>query len=253
MILHINNLSKSFINSNSKVSILENINFSVNKGEFICIVGPSGCGKSTLLNQIGSFDFPDKGNITLNNREVRRPELNRIMVFQDFHQLFPWKTVLQNVLFPLKVNKIGDSKEEQIQIAKKYLSMVNLSQYINYYPHQLSGGMKQRVAIARALAIEPEILLMDEPFGSLDAQTKASLQKMLLTLWRKTTATIIFITHDIQEAILLADRIIVMSKGPGKVKSIIDNSIPRPRNLLSSHLSDMHKKIYNLLEDSENL
>jgi NitT/TauT family transport system ATP-binding protein len=253
MILHINNLSKSFSRNNSKTTVLENISFFVNKGEFICIVGPSGCGKSTLLKQIGSFDIPDKGTIFLNDKTVRKPGLNRIMVFQDFDQLFPWKTVIQNVLFPLQINKISNSRQEQLQTAKKYLSMVNLAEYINYYPHQLSGGMKQRTAIARALAINPDILLMDEPFGSLDAQTRTSLQQMLLTLWNNTNTTIIFVTHDIQEAILLADKIIVMGKNPGHIKKIIENPLSRPRKPVDSNLSDMYNQIYKLLEENKNL
>lgn len=247
MILEIKNLSKSFGKASSKSLILKDINFSVNKGEFLCIVGPSGCGKSTLLRQIGSFDAADSGNILLNNKYVTKPELNRIMVFQDFNQLFPWKTVMENIIFPLKTNKLIENKKELLEMGEKYLSMVKLEKFSKYYPHQLSGGMKQRIAIARALAINPHILLMDEPFGSLDAQTRSELQDMLLNIWQETNITVIFVTHDIQESILLSDRIVIMGKNPGHIKKIIDNPLPRPRSLENRELSSIYKNIYNEL------
>lgn len=247
MILEIKNLSKSFGKASSKSLILKDINFSVNKGEFLCIVGPSGCGKSTLLRQIGSFDTADSGNILLNNKYVTKPELNRIMVFQDFNQLFPWKTVMENIIFPLKTNKLIKNKKELLEMGEKYLSMVKLEKFSKYYPHQLSGGMKQRIAIARALAINPHILLMDEPFGSLDAQTRSELQDMLLNIWQETNITVIFVTHDIQESILLSDRIVIMGKNPGHIKKIIDNPLPRPRSLENRELSSIYKNIYNEL------
>lgn len=240
-ILNIKNLSKSFDVGKEKLLVLKDINMSVNKGEFISIVGPSGCGKSTLLAQIAGFVRSDVGYITLNEKMILKPGLNRIMVFQDLNQLFPWKTVLENVIFPLKVNKIYNSKKERIDRAKRYLSMVKLEDFYNYYPHQLSGGMKQRVAIARALSINPEILIMDEPFGSLDIQTRSNLQNMLIDVWKKTHITVIFVTHDIQEAILLSDRIIVMDKNPGVIKKIINNHLPRPRNSLNNEFIKLLK------------
>ncbi len=249
MILEIKDLSKYFIAENEKLLVLDNINMTVNKGEILCILGPSGCGKSTLLNQIAGFDKPDIGYIKLNKTIISKPELNRIMVFQDLNQLFPWKNVLHNVVFPLKANKIGNSKLERLKKAEKYLSMVKLEDFHNYYPHQLSGGMKQRAAIARALAINPEILLMDEPFGSLDIQIRTSLQKMVIDIWQKTNITVIFVTHDIQEAITLSHRIVVMDKNPGRIKNIINNTLPRPRNSIDSVFSEMYKKVYNLLEE----
>lgn len=247
MILEIKNLSKSFGKASSKSLILKDINFSVNKGEFLCIVGPSGCGKSTLLRQIGSFDAADSGHILLNNKWVTKPQLNRIMVFQDFNQLFPWKTVMENIIFPLKTNNLIKNKKELLEMGEKYLSIVKLEKFSKYYPHQLSGGMKQRIAIARALAINPHILLMDEPFGSLDAQTRSELQDMLLNIWQETNITVIFVTHDIQESILLSDRIVIMGKNPGHIKKIIDNPLPRPRSLENGELSSIYKNIYNEL------
>lgn len=222
MILEIKNLTKVFIQNGNKLEVHRNLSFGVNKGEFLCILGPSGCGKSTLLKEIAGFEKKDSGYITLNGNEISKTEINRIMVFQDFDQLFPWKTVLQNVIFPLKLNKIGNSNFEKERIARKYLAMVKLEDFCDYYPHQLSGGMKQRVALIRALVIKPEILLMDEPFGSVDAQTRDELQNMLLSIWRRFNVTIIFVTHDIHEAILLSNRIIVMGKGLDNIKKIIE-------------------------------
>jgi NitT/TauT family transport system ATP-binding protein len=172
------------------------------------------------------------------------PDPGRIMVFQDFNQLFPWKTVLENIMFPLKVNKMGDSLKDIKCKAQRYLGMVKLDGFDNYYPHQLSGGMKQKAAIARALALNPEILLMDEPFGSLDAQTRDALQEMLLKIWEDTEITILFVTHDIQEAIILSSRIIIMDGDSGNIKSIIDNTIKRPRTPLSSGFSEIWEKAY---------
>jgi len=248
MILEIENLSKAFGDENNKRIVLKNVSFTVNKGDFLCLLGPSGCGKSTLLKHIASFQSPDSGHIFLNKEEVKKPQKNRVMVFQDFEQLFPWKTVLQNVIFPLKVNKIGSSKKEREEIAKKYLSMVHMEDYLNYYPHELSGGMKQRASIARALAMKPEILLMDEPFGSLDAQTRRSLQKLIIDIWENTNTTIIFVTHDIHEAILLSDKILVMGHYPENIKTIIENKLPRPRNMASDDGLNLYKEIYKLLE-----
>ncbi|WP_432407807.1 ABC transporter ATP-binding protein [Wukongibacter sp. M2B1] len=247
-ILEINNLSKSFEIESGKLLVLDGINMTVKNGEILCIVGPSGCGKSTLLSQIAGFDGPDTGYIKLGKNKISKPGLNRVMVFQDLNQLFPWKTVLENVVFPLKVNKIGNSKHERLEIAQRYLSMVKLEDFYNYYSHKLSGGMKQRVAIARALAINPEILLMDEPFGSLDIQTRTNLQNMLIDIWRKTKVTVIFVTHDIQEAILLSNRIIVMGKSPGNIKKVINNELPRPRNIIDGEFSMLYKEVYNLME-----
>jgi len=247
-LLIVDNLSKAFLNDNRKISVLENIDLTVNHGEFLSIVGPSGCGKSTLLTIIAGFSPYDSGRITLNNKDISKPEANRVMVFQDFNQLFPWKTILENVMFPLKINKIGSSHRERIEIGKRYLSMVKLQDYFNYYPHQLSGGMKQRATIARALAIDPEILLMDEPFVSLDIQTRTELQKLLIEIWQETKKTIIFVTHDIGEAILLSDRILYMDKGPNNIKKIIRNHLDRPRNTFDDSFNQLYKEIHQIFK-----
>ncbi|KOA18974.1 aliphatic sulfonates import ATP-binding protein SsuB [Clostridium homopropionicum DSM 5847] len=247
MILEINNLSKTFKGSTYKSLVLEDINFNVDQGDFLCILGPSGCGKSTLLKQIACFDKADSGTILLNNKAVTVPELNRVMVFQEFDQLFPWKTAIENVAFPIRIKDKSISKKESYEIANKYLSMVKLDTYGNYYPHELSGGMKQRVAIARALSINPQILLMDEPFGSLDAQTRTTLQEMIVEIWEKTNITIIFVTHDIHEAILLSTKILVMDKNPGRAKKIIENNLPRPRMPMQPGFSRIYDEVYNLL------
>lgn len=249
MILEIKDVTKKFIQNGNKLGIHRNLSFSVNEGEFLCILGPSGCGKSTLLKEIAGFEKIDSGSIILNGYEISKPEINRILVFQDFDQLFPWKTVLQNVIFPLKVNKIGDSNKERENIARKYLAMVKLEDFCDYYPHQLSGGMKQRVALIRALVINPEILLMDEPFGSVDAQTRDELQHMILSLRERFNVTIIFVTHDINEAILLSNRIIVMGKGPNNIKKIIDNDISFPRKENLQEMIHMYEKVYDLMKD----
>jgi NitT/TauT family transport system ATP-binding protein len=249
MILEIKNLTKSFQQNGNKLEVHKDLSFSVNEGEFLCILGPSGCGKSTLLKEIAGFEKIESGSITLRGSEVSKPHINMIMVFQDFDQLFPWKTVLQNVVFPLKVNKIGKSNVERENIARKYLSMVKLDDFCDYYPHQLSGGMKQRVALIRALVIKPEILLMDEPFGSVDAQTRDELQYMLLSIWKSLNVTIIFVTHDIHEAIKLSNRIIIMGKGSQNIKRIIYNDIPFPRNENRKEIFDMHEKLYELIKD----
>lgn len=249
MILEIKNVTKYFLQNGIKLAVHNDMNFGVNEGEFLCVLGPSGCGKSTLLKEIAGFEKLDSGCITLNGKEISKPEINRIMVFQDFDQLFPWKTVLQNVIFPLKVNKIGGSKAERENIARVYLEMVKLDEFCDYYPHQLSGGMKQRVALIRALVIKPEILLMDEPFGSVDAQTRAELQNMLLSISQRINVTIIFVTHDINEAILLSNRIIVMGKGPDNIKKIINNSIPFPRKDNQKETFEMHEEIYQLMKE----
>lgn len=250
-LLEIRNLSKTYYTKNNELKVLNNINMKVFKGEFLCILGPSGCGKTTLLKHMGGFILPDSGEIVHGNKRVVKPEIERIMVFQEFNQLLPWKTVLENVMFPLKRKKQDLSREERLNITKHFLSLVELGEFENYYPHQLSGGMKQRAAIARALALKPEILLMDEPFGSLDAQTRSQLQSLLIEIWEKTGVTIVFVTHDIQEAILLSNRIAVMDKLPGGIREIADNTIPRPRNPLGGEFIEMQKRVYALLEKKE--
>lgn len=247
-LLEVKALSKSFTSTEGTYHVLTNINLQVNKGDFLCIVGPSGCGKSTLLVQLAGLEKPDLGGIYLNGECVTKPQTNRLMVFQEFNQLFPWKTVLNNVIFPLKLHKIGQSNTERKALAKTYLDLVQLNGYENFYPHQLSGGMKQRVAIARALAMKSEILLMDEPFGSLDAQSRTELQQMLLDIWQATGITIVFVTHDINEALLLSNRIVVMGRSPENIKKIIDNDVQRPRNQTDKVFGQCYEEILALLK-----
>ena len=248
-LLELKGLSKSFLKDNKIVNVLNEISFHVKKGEFLSIVGPSGCGKSTLLGLIAGFEKYEKGNILLKGEKVLNPSPKSLMVFQDFNQLLPWKTVLENVLFPLNINKKEIDLKDRIKVAKDYLKMVKLEEYEDYYPHEISGGMKQRVAIARALSMKPEILLMDEPFGSLDVGTKAELQSILIELWKEIEATIVFVTHDIEEAVILSDRIIVMGKSPNSIKGIIVNNLSRPRDRLSNEFIEKAKEIYNKVKE----
>ncbi|MDO9547033.1 MAG: ABC transporter ATP-binding protein [Pelolinea sp.] len=242
----IENLWVKFEGEQGNVQALEDISFSVNEGEFLTILGPSGCGKSTLIRVIAGFQSLEKGKIFLGKKQVAEPGPDRIMVFQEFDQLFPWRTVIGNITYALKVNGLDKTKREAK--ANKYLEMVNLQEFARAFPHQLSGGMKQRAAIARSLALNPEILLMDEPFGSLDAQTRSILQAELVRIWQKVGSTIIFITHNIQEAILLGDRVMVMSSHPGTIKEIVDVEIKRPRLPETPEFMKLWHKLYTLLE-----
>ena len=201
------------------VLALDNINLEISDQEFIAILGPSGCGKSTLLYLLGGFMPLQHGSILANDKEISGPGPDRGIVFQNF-ALFPWKTARENILYGLE--KQGMKREERKSKAQYYIDLVHLSGFENSYPSQLSGGMKQRVAIARTLAINPEILLMDEPFGALDAQTRSIMQEELLTIWNRSPTTVVFVTHDVREAVLLADRVVVMTSRPGRVKQIVN-------------------------------
>lgn len=220
-------ICKVFTNNRHKTVVaVEDFDLHVEKNEFVSIIGPSGCGKSTFLQLVAGLDEPTKGFITINGKKISGPHPERAIIFQEY-LLFPWKTVRGNVEFGPEVRGIG--KEERRQISSKYIEMVGLTKFRNRYPHELSGGMKQRVAIARALANEPKVLLMDEPFGALDALTREMLQLELLDIWRKAKCTVLFVTHSISEAVYLSDRVVVMSKRPGKIKSTLVIDIPRPR------------------------
>jgi NitT/TauT family transport system ATP-binding protein len=208
----------------NEVLALGGVDISVKSGEFMAIAGPSGCGKSTFLHIVGGLSTPSEGSVFIDDRAVTGPGLDRGIVFQQY-ALFPWRTALGNVEAGLE--KLKTPKKEREEIARKYLSLVGLNGFENHYPHQLSGGMKQRVAIARALAYDPDILLMDEPFGALDAQTREILQLELLRIWEETHKTILFITHSIDEAVFLADRAAIMTARPGTVKEIVDIGLSR--------------------------
>ncbi|MGM8365716.1 ABC transporter ATP-binding protein [Virgibacillus sp. W0181] len=219
----IENVGKTFKDTKKKeVTALENINFSINQQEFVVLVGPSGCGKSTLLNIVGGLMSPTEGSVYFKGMDKQQPNLG--IVFQEI-ALFPWRTVFKNVVYGLEEQ--GLSKKEQKERGQHYIDMVGLTGFENAYPKQLSGGMKQRAGIARALAINPDLLLMDEPFSALDAQTRTLMQEELLTIWNRTKLSTLYVTHNIQEAVYLADRVIVLSRHPGKIKSIIDIDLPK--------------------------
>lgn len=228
MSIEVKNLYKSFNSHNNNLTVLEDINLKIEDREFICLLGPSGCGKTTLLRLIAGLDKPDSGEIYDNGKLVDKPSGDRAFIFQQY-SLFPWMTVLDNVLFGLNISK-DKSKEENIEDAKRYLERVGLSDFTDSYPHELSGGMKQRVAIIRSLLKHTPILLMDEPFSALDMQNRHKLQEQLIGVWERFDNTIIFVTHDVDEAVYLADKVVIMDKDPGKIKKIVDIKIPRLRN-----------------------
>jgi NitT/TauT family transport system ATP-binding protein len=228
VILKVSQLNKTFHSNGKSTLALKDINFAVHRREFVCVVGPSGCGKSTLIRILAGLEEHSSGDVLLEGRPVAGPGSDRGMVFQGY-TLFPWLSVKKNVMFGLEVN--GHGKLESERQAMQWLQLIGLEKFADNYPHQLSGGMKQRVAIVRALANQPRILLMDEPFGALDAQTRCRMQAHLLEIWRKIDITILFITHDLDEAIYLADRIIVLSAHPGEVQEVIEVPVPRPRSV----------------------
>jgi NitT/TauT family transport system ATP-binding protein len=228
VILDVRHLNKFFGTGPRLTTALKDINFCTHRREFLCVVGPSGCGKTTLVRILAGLEEKNSGEVLLQGKAVTEPGSDRGMVFQGY-TLFPWLTVKKNVMFGLEVN--GHGKHESEQQALQWLQLIGLEKFADAYPHQLSGGMKQRVAIVRALANQPRILLMDEPFGALDAQTRCRMQAHLLEIWRKIDITIVFITHDLDEAIFLADRILVLSAHPGEVRELIEVPVPRPRSL----------------------
>jgi NitT/TauT family transport system ATP-binding protein len=225
-ILEVRNLGKRFRSQQRDVEALSGINFSVRRREFVCVIGPSGCGKSTLIRTLAGLESHTSGDVLLDGKPVAGPGPDRGMVFQGY-SLFPWLTVYKNVMFGPEMN--GRGKDEAERDARLWLELVGLEKFADAYPHQLSGGMRQRVAIARALVNQPRILLMDEPFGALDAQTRAKMQSHLIDIWKNIDITVLFITHDLDEAIYLADRILVLKAHPGEVQEVIEVPVPRPR------------------------
>ena len=243
--LKIQNVSKNYDARNAKVTALNQVDLEIRENEVVCVIGPSGCGKSTLLNIIAGLIEPSQGKVFLDGEEIKGTGKERGVVFQQY-ALFPWLTVLENVKFGLKLQRLPD--KEATEIAMRYIKSVDLEDFVNAYPKELSGGMKQRVAIARAYAVNPEVLLLDEPFGALDAQTRAQLQTELLNTWQTEKKTCFFITHDVDEAILLASRIIIMSARPGRIKQILDVDIPYPRTQEtknSAKFLEMKAEIWN--------
>ena len=223
----IRNVVKKYDTRNGEMIALNGANLDIRENEFICVIGPSGCGKSTLLNIIAGLLEPTFGEVIVDGHKVEGTGVDRGVVFQQY-ALFPWLTVKKNVQFGLKLQ--GKSQAEMDAISEKYIKMVGLEKFTDSYPKELSGGMKQRVAIARAYAVNPSVLLMDEPFGALDAQTRTQLQSELLKTWQEENKTCFFVTHDIEEAIVLASRVVIMSARPGRIKEIIDIDIPHPRD-----------------------
>ena len=235
----------------SRFVALENINLTIDKGDFVTIVGPSGCGKSSLLLATDGLIFPAEGRILVNGKPVQGPGPDRAMVFQEF-SLLPWRTVLGNVRFGLELQRWqeGDLNER----SRHYIKLVGLEGFENYHPHQLSGGMRQRVGIARALAVDPEILLMDEPFGALDAQTREDMGGELLKILDKESKTALFVTHSIDEAIILADTVVIMIRGPGRIREVLKIDLPRPRTMEikdTKQFTEYRKHIRFLLKDKQ--
>lgn len=225
---------------------LRNISFDVKDGEFICLLGPSGCGKTTLLRIIAGLETHTSGEITLNGVPIIGPDPKRGMVFQQY-SLFPWRTIIDNITFGLEIQ--GIRKPEARKRVEKYIDLVGLEQFKNSYPYELSGGMQQRAAIARALANEPEVLLMDEPFGALDAQTRNILQDELLKIWEQKHVTVLFVTHSVDEAVFLSDRIVVMTARPGRIREIVEVDLPRPRCRTSQEANVLRDRVLKLLEE----
>ncbi|MDP2805763.1 MAG: ABC transporter ATP-binding protein [Gallionellaceae bacterium] len=227
VILETRHLGKSYSSTQGEVEALRDINFKIHRREFVCVVGPSGCGKSTLVRTLAGLEKHNAGEVLVDGKPVDGPGQDRGMVFQGY-SLFPWLTVKKNVMFGPEMNGYGHDEAERD--ALQWLDLVGLTKFANAYPHQLSGGMRQRVAIARALVNQPRILLMDEPFGALDAQSRIKMQTHLLDIWRNVDITVVFITHDLDEAIFLADRILVLKPHPGEVQEMIEVPVPRPRS-----------------------
>ena len=246
MSLKIEGVGKRFVTKHKSTQTLSDVNLSFEKGEFICLLGPSGCGKSTLLNIIAGLEKPSEGNVYLNNKKINGVGVDRAVMFQE-SALFPWLRVIDNVEFGMKI--AGVPKEERRKKALHYLKMVHLTKFQNSFIHELSGGMRQRVALARALTLDSEVLLMDEPFAALDSQTKSMLQTELQKVWWETKKTIIFVTHSVEEAVLLGSRVIVMAANPGRVKRDFKIELGRPRKLESLDLTYVTSEVMKELKE----
>ncbi|MBP1995025.1 ABC transporter ATP-binding protein [Paenibacillus eucommiae] len=245
--IQIDHVSKSFDQrTGGNFMALDDVSLNIKEGEFVSLLGPSGCGKSTILNLVAGLEPYAQGSIKVNGKSITAPGPDRVVVFQE-HALFPWLTVLENVAFGLKQKGIG--KKERIEMAMEQMKLVHLSKFADRYPHELSGGMKQRAAIARALAMDPQILLMDEPFAALDEQTRLILHKELEEIWMRTRKTILFITHNIREAVILSDRVLVMSTRPGKIKKEFTVQAARPRDSADTLLHHVEHAIMETLAD----
>jgi NitT/TauT family transport system ATP-binding protein len=247
--IEIKHVHKVFEGDGGDVIALKDINLEIDQGQFVCLLGPSGCGKSTLLNAIAGFSLPSQGEIFSHGKKVKEPGPDRGMVFQEY-ALFPWMSVAENIVFGLKIKK--ENEEKMNAVLEELLTMLKLSEFRNRFPKDLSGGMRQRVAIARILALNSDIMLMDEPFGALDALTRRSLQDELLKIWQKLKKTIIFVTHSIEESLYLADRIVVMSYRPGTIKKDIVVNMPHPRDPTSAEFNRLKQEISELVMTEQN-
>jgi NitT/TauT family transport system ATP-binding protein len=243
--IQIRSLKKIYETPERQVHALEDINLEIQDGEFVCLVGLSGCGKTTLLNILSGFVEITSGDVWMDNKPIT-DTYDRGVVFQEY-ALFPWRTALKNVEYGLQIRKIPAVQREKI--AREFLRLVRLEQFADFFPHNLSGGMRQRVAVARALAFDPQVLLMDEPFGALDAQTREELQELTVDIWRKTKKTVLYVTHNLSEAVYLGDRIVVLIANPGRIRTIVNVNLPRPRDALSPEFIAIQRHINELVRD----
>ncbi|MDA1256045.1 MAG: ABC transporter ATP-binding protein [Proteobacteria bacterium] len=251
VMLETKNLSQIFNHGDGERLVLNKIDLTIHKREFICVIGPSGCGKSTLSRVVAGLDDFHSGEVLVEGQKIKGPSSERGMVFQGY-TLFPWKTVKENFMFGPIMKGISRTRAEEM--AREWINIIGLDKYENQFPHELSGGMKQRVAIARALVNEPKILLMDEPFGALDPYTRQKMQKHLMDLWQNIDLTIMFVTHDMDEAILLADRIVALKANPGEVKEVIEVNLPRPRSfdlIHSTEFKQLRDRVNQLVHSQE--
>jgi len=235
-------LGKTFARKKDALEVLKGIDLSVEEGELLCVVGPSGCGKSTLLNIIGGFEAATSGSVAIDGEEVKGPDRRRVFVFQEYG-IFPWATVWDNVALGLR----GRPAAEQVRIVRRYVDLVGLAGFEHSYPPELSGGMKQRVAVARALAVSPDIILMDEPFGALDSLTRLQVRAEILRVWRTERPTILYVTHDVDEALQIADRIVVLTQRPARIRAILPVGIRHPRDLGGAEYGVAKKQLLKLL------
>jgi len=238
----VRDVTKSFGRKEGELKVLERVDLSIDKGEFVCLLGPSGCGKSTLLNIIGGFDRPSSGSVEIDGQPVLGPDPRRVFVFQEYG-IFPWASVWDNIALGLR----DRSHDEQHKIIDHYIELVGLQGFAKTYPAELSGGMKQRVAVARALAVSPDVIFMDEPLGALDSLTRLQMRGELLRIWMQEKMTILFVTHDVDEALQLADRIVVMCPRPGRITEIVDVGVSHPRDVGSAEYGRLKNHLYGLL------
>ncbi|MCB9898941.1 MAG: ABC transporter ATP-binding protein [Planctomycetes bacterium] len=236
-------VSKAFAKGGGELAVLEAVDLTVQDGQFVCLLGPSGCGKSTLLNIIGGFERPTRGSVTIDGEEVARPDPRRVFVFQEYG-IFPWASVWDNVALGLRHMK---DKAAQSEIVQRYVDLVGLGGFERTYPMELSGGMKQRVEVARALAVSPDVIYMDEPFGALDSLTRLQMRSELIRIWQAEKKTILFVTHDVDESIQLAERIVVFTARPGRIRDVVTVDLPHPRDLGSAEYGRVKNHLYELL------